>query len=182
MGKKYTKKDLEAVAVEFNNLLQDDSQISVGDETAVERLEKDLKDVATNVLTPEDNVSESAIKLMKMMKLELPQKEQKDDLLCNYPKAEDPEAEEENQEVVTHETNTKESETETTTESVARPKATGNIPLMMKMIKEKKTDDEIKKEFTDRYKTKDVTDEAFIAKRITAYANIAKKELAKESS
>jgi hypothetical protein len=74
MAKKYTKTDLEAVAVEFNVFLEEDTKIEVGDKVTKEMLISDIKDIVENILEPGDKVSDETIKTLGYLGIDLKEK------------------------------------------------------------------------------------------------------------
>ncbi len=69
MAKKWTKKDLEAAAEDFNKFIDPNSPIPTGEDTTVTQLEKDIKDVVENFLEEGDEISEETVKLLVLMGL-----------------------------------------------------------------------------------------------------------------
>ena len=69
MGK-LTKKELEAVAEELNEVMALDPPITTGRKTKVENLEEDIKDVVENHLTDEDEISDDTKDLILRMQAE----------------------------------------------------------------------------------------------------------------
>jgi len=74
MAKKWTKKDLEVTAEEFNGM-GFEPKIVTGKSATVAQLEKDIKDIAQNHLEPDDKVSDATIKLIEAMGVDAPGKE-----------------------------------------------------------------------------------------------------------
>ena len=68
--KKLTKKELEVVAKNFNEVLELDPPIVTGRMAKMPELEKDVNDVVVNHLTKEDKISKEVAELIKQMQLE----------------------------------------------------------------------------------------------------------------
>ena len=66
---KLTKKDLEVMAKNFNEVLELDPPIITGRTAKMSELEKDINDVVVNHLTKEDKISNEVAKLIKKMQL-----------------------------------------------------------------------------------------------------------------
>lgn len=144
---------------------------------------KELITQAAEELEPQDKLTKRAISVLEDLGINLfdeePKEEEEEEEDKTPPKGKgkkakvDEDDEEDEEEDDKEKPKLKKKEEEKPAKKKEK-KGESNIDLAVRLLKEKASDKEIKKAFTELYKAKGQTDAEFIKKRITTYMKIAK--------